>query len=189
LTGGAALAGYYLGHRETDDLDLFTTADILNEGRQVLTIVAAVLGGRLETERDTPRYKQCFLYVGTERLKIEMVRDERQLLPKLVVGNLIHLDAKEKIAANKLTTILGRGDIRDLVDLRQLEASGVDLEEALGRAHEKDRGATPGQLVEVLSEISIGDDAKIPDGTKPAELRTYLEGLIARLVRLAYPRQ
>jgi predicted nucleotidyltransferase component of viral defense system len=189
LTGGAALAGYYLGHRETDDLDLFTTADILNEGGRVLTIVAEVLGGRLETTVDTPLYKQYFIYAGTERLKIELVRDEHQLLPKLVVNDLIHLDAKEEIAANKLTTLLSRGEIRDLVDLRELEASGIDLEEALGRAHQKDRGATPGQLVEVLSEIRIGDDADIPDGTQPAKLRTYLEDLIARLVRLAYPRQ
>lgn len=28
LTGGAALAGYYLGHRETADLDLFTSIAI-----------------------------------------------------------------------------------------------------------------------------------------------------------------
>jgi hypothetical protein len=29
LTGGAALAGFYLGHRRTEDLDLFTTEDAL----------------------------------------------------------------------------------------------------------------------------------------------------------------
>src|SRR5687767_3419782 len=37
LTGGAALAGYYLGHRRTDDLDLFALDDApFERGRHVL---------------------------------------------------------------------------------------------------------------------------------------------------------
>jgi hypothetical protein len=28
LTGGAALAGFFLGHRSTHDLDLFATTDV-----------------------------------------------------------------------------------------------------------------------------------------------------------------
>lgn len=37
LTGGAALAGFHLGHRTTDDLDLFTRdADAFERGRFVL---------------------------------------------------------------------------------------------------------------------------------------------------------
>ncbi len=32
LTGGAALAGFHLGHRETHDLDLFTVMDAMEEG-------------------------------------------------------------------------------------------------------------------------------------------------------------
>jgi hypothetical protein len=31
LTGGAALSGYHLGHRDTHDLDLFTLEDVLDE--------------------------------------------------------------------------------------------------------------------------------------------------------------
>lgn len=32
LTGGAALVGFHLGHRETHDLDLFTLADAIELG-------------------------------------------------------------------------------------------------------------------------------------------------------------
>ena len=49
LTGGAALAGFHLGHRTTDDLDLFTTSDAAFErGRFVLSDVhgATVVGSR-----------------------------------------------------------------------------------------------------------------------------------------------
>jgi hypothetical protein len=43
LTGGAALAGFHLGHRATDDLDLFTQQESAFErGRFVLADVAAM---------------------------------------------------------------------------------------------------------------------------------------------------
>jgi hypothetical protein len=40
LTGGAALAGFHLGHRETHDLDLFTLMDVMDEGSSVVSEVA-----------------------------------------------------------------------------------------------------------------------------------------------------
>lgn len=48
LTGGAALAGFHLGHRTTQDLDLFATADRLEDGARALRQVAAELGANLE---------------------------------------------------------------------------------------------------------------------------------------------
>jgi hypothetical protein len=39
----------------------------------------------------------------------------------------------------------------------------------------------------VLSEISIGENAALPGGVAPGELRDYLRGLIDRLIRLAQP--
>jgi hypothetical protein len=39
----------------------------------------------------------------------------------------------------------------------------------------------------VASQITIGDEAKLPGAAAPAELRDYLRGLIDRLVRLAHP--
>ncbi len=40
LTGGAALAGFYLGHRETHDLDLFTLTDVLDDGVALIGEIA-----------------------------------------------------------------------------------------------------------------------------------------------------
>ena len=55
LTGGAALAGFHLGHRTTDDLDLFTREDLAFErGRHVVADVAAAVGGELSVRQDAP---------------------------------------------------------------------------------------------------------------------------------------
>jgi len=53
LTGGAALAGFHLGHRTTDDLDLFTRdAQAFERGRFVLADIATSIGGTLEVRQD-----------------------------------------------------------------------------------------------------------------------------------------
>jgi aryl-alcohol dehydrogenase-like predicted oxidoreductase len=89
--------------------------------------------------------------------------------------------------ANKLCTLLSRAEIRDLVDVRALEEAGFSVEEALPAAQMKDGGLTPGQLAWVLSQVEIGEDAAIPGGLSPADLREYLLGLEKRLARLAFP--
>lgn len=61
------------------------------------------------------------------------------------------------------------------------------MEDALVPASSKDGGLTPGQLAWVLSQITVGSDARIPADVAPAELRTYLEDLVSRLTRLAWP--
>lgn len=101
----------------------------------------------------------------------------------------IRVDPAEEIMANKLCALLARSEVRDLVDLRALEAAGLALEEALRGGAQKDRALTPGQLAWVLSEIRIGDDARLPGGVAVSELREYLGKLIERLSRLALPRR
>jgi predicted nucleotidyltransferase len=189
LTGGAALAGFHLGHRETDDLDLFTStqAGVLEAGEVALQQVAQELGATLNTLVKSPDYKRLILRRGSEELKVDLAYDPHQFRPKVILDG-IRIDSAEEITINKLTTLLSRSEIRDLVDLMKLEAAGHTLEEALPHAAEKDLGLTPGALVEVLSDVTIGDDAPIPGGVSAAELRRYLEGLIDRLVRMAFPR-
>ena len=73
------------------------------------------------------------------------------------------------------------------MDIRALEGLGLSLSEALAAGQGKEGGLTPAQLAWVLSQITIGDEAELPGGVAPAELRDYLGDLIDRLVRLAHP--
>jgi aryl-alcohol dehydrogenase-like predicted oxidoreductase len=77
--------------------------------------------------------------------------------------------------------------VRDYVDVYALERAGFSVEGALPLAARKDAGLTPATLAWVLSQVQICDDAMIPGGVTPEDLRRFLAHLIARLTHLAFP--
>jgi len=188
LTGGGALAGFHLGHRETHDLDLFTLAGPLDDGVAALREVARELGAHCEETRTAPEFRRFLLTAADESVVVDLVVEHApQIVPDKPLVGAILVDPPEEILANKLCALLGRAEIRDLVDVRALEESGLSLERALGAARQKDGGLTPAQLAWVLSQISIGDEARIPGEVAAGTLRAYLERLVDRLVSLARP--
>jgi hypothetical protein len=188
LSGGGALAGYHLGHRETHDLDLFTLSPRMEEGVRALRETAAELGLSWEEVVTAPEFRRVLLSGADQSVIVDLVveRTEQVRPDKLAYGG-VRVDPPEEIFANKLCTLLGRAEIRDLVDLRALEGLGLSLAEGLAAGQRKDGGLTPAQLAWVLSEISIGEEAPLPGGVAPGELRAYLRDLIDRLARLAHP--
>lgn len=189
LTGGAALAGFHLGHRPTDDLDLFTREDLAFErGRHVVADVAATIGGELQVRQDAPGFKRLVLTRGDEGLVIDLVKDTGpQLHGDKLERDHILIDPPDEILANKLTALVGRAEERDLIDVMFLERAGYSVEAALPAAMAKDGGCTPATLAWLLSEITIPDGVVLPAGVSPAELRAYVSDLIARLLALATP--
>jgi hypothetical protein len=190
LTGGAALAGFYLGHRTTDDLDLFTPhAAAFERGRFVLEDIAAALGGTLEVRQDAPGFKRLVLTRAADGLVIDMVKDVGpQLHAEKIERDNIVLDPADEILANKLTALVGRAEERDLIDVMFLERAGYSIEAALPGALAKDGGCTPATLAWLLSEITVPDGVELPAGVSPAELRAFIAELIDRLLALATPR-
>ena len=188
LTGGAALVGFYLGHRETHDLDLFTLENAMIEGIAAVSDVARELGGTLEAIQTSPDFRRVLLRRSAEAIVIDLVREYvPQAMPEKPVVDGVRVDSPQEILANKLCALLSRSEIRDLVDVRALELAGYSVDDALKAAAEKDRGLTPAQLGWVLSEIKLGDDLIPPGGVSSEQLRRYLNELIARLAGQAFP--
>ena len=189
LTGGAALAGFYLGHRETNDLDLFTLTDVLDDGVGLVRQIARQFGAALESIQISPEFRRLLMRRGEESVVIDLVREHAaQTYDEKNIVNGIRVDRPEEILANKLCTLLSRSEVRDLVDVRALEIAGYQVEDAIPAAVAKDRGLTPAQLGWVLSQIEIGEDVTPPGSVSAEELREYLAGLIKRLTRLAFPK-
>lgn len=181
--------GFYLRHRETHDLDLFTLEDAMIEGMAAVAEVAREMGATLEAIQTAPAFRRVLLKRGAEAIVIDLVREYVvQMLEDKPRVNGIRVDPPQEILANKLCALLARSEVRDLVDVRALELAGYRVEDVLGAAAAKDSGLTPAQLAWVLSEIELSDDLRPPGGVLVAELRRYLTELIARLTHTAFPK-
>lgn len=189
LTGGAALAGFHLRHRETTDLDFFThAADAFERGRHVLAAAATDVGATLSVRQDAPGFQRFVVSRGEDGVVVDLVWER---VPSAFPDKLdfagIRVDPADEIVVNKLNTLVSRSEERDVVDLMFLERAGHALEPALRLALAKDGGCTPAALAWVVAQIHVGDDAVLPAGVAPAELRAYLAELVRRLRRAAAP--
>jgi hypothetical protein len=119
LTGGGALAGFHLGHRTTDDLDLFSPpVEAMELAVQRLRRAAAGIGATVEGVQEAPEFRRFAVHCGAETTLVDLVIDRA---PQLVVNKeligRIRVDSPREIAANKIAALLGRTAPRDLVDL------------------------------------------------------------------------
>lgn len=188
LSGGAALVGFYFGHRETHDLDLFTLENEIENGFRLVNETAKELGASVESIQTSPDFRRLLVKRETEAIVVDLVREYVfQISDVKPIINGIRVDSPEDILANKLCALLSRSEIRDLVDVRELEKAGFSLENALQSAAKKDSGLTSAQLAWILHQIKFGDDFEPPGDISVSELRDYLHDLIDRLKRLALP--
>jgi len=184
LTGGGALAGVYLGHRVTDDLDLFLygTRSFDQEPRSVEDALVAD-GLSVSTLQRTPGFVRLRVDDSEhERLIIDLVAEPvprvdqpAELKPGLWV------DSAYEILVNKLGTLLSRSELRDLEDTRALVESGVDLERALQDVSRKDGGFSPMTLAWLLRRLDLSRAPRL--GFDPVALDGFRAQLIARLIR------
>ncbi|KKT28320.1 MAG: hypothetical protein UX43_C0014G0007 [Candidatus Giovannonibacteria bacterium GW2011_GWB1_46_20] len=120
LTGGTALAAYYLNHRVSDDLDFFVQNDpdiiFLKEFAERLKDNVGAHEVLFERLYDR---NQFFFKIGEEELKVEFTKYPFKQLeePGMRVRDGIRIDSLRDISANKLMAMLDRFDPKDFVDL------------------------------------------------------------------------
>ncbi len=193
LTGGAALA--ILGSdRPTRDLDLFWRDR--NGLDEILSIVVGRLcagGLEITTLQTSPAFSRLSVADDTETVVVDLVAEPvPSIEPPRVTdwpGGALQVDSLHEILVNKLCSLLGRAEVRDLEDVRRLLAMGSDLPRALGDAWRKDAGFSPLTLAWVLRGLPV-DRLAVASGLSTVyatELIEFKDDLIDRLVSLATP--
>ncbi|MDP3792657.1 MAG: nucleotidyl transferase AbiEii/AbiGii toxin family protein [bacterium] len=118
LTGGTALAEFYLQHRYSEDLDFFSETEI-----DVLPLNVFMSGLKKELNISKIDYQQnfnrnlFFLHFKDEILKTEFTFFPFQRIESGPSHKGITIDSLFDIAVNKLFTIYQRTKARDYVDL------------------------------------------------------------------------
>lgn len=161
LSGGTGLAGFYLHHRFSDDIDLFTR-DVgqLVPARAVVQASLAACGLEISEGRESEEmleYKvQGDPHPTYPLIKVDVVRDTEPAFAPTEVHGVIRVDALLSIAVNKVATIFSRGwEVKDYVDLYFiLKTKPFDLDALLPLAAQKDLGFDELQFAANLSRVS-----------------------------------
>lgn len=141
LTGGTALAEFFLGHRLSYDLDLFTSEDGLIQpvSYQVERLVAEN-NLKLEVIRRFTTYVEFLIYDDNESLKVDLALDSPfRFQPPMVSPLGIWVNNFVDLCVDKLLAYYGRAEPRDAVDLFFI-LEYQTLEALVEKAKQKDPG-------------------------------------------------
>ena len=121
FTGGTALSAYYLNHRESEDLDFFSSEKF--ENQQILNLMEEWRKKRyfsFKSRFNEVVYIFNLIFKNGTKLKVDFGYYPYKLLDKSNIKEDIKVDSLLDIAVNKLQTIHQRSNVKDFVDLYYL---------------------------------------------------------------------
>lgn len=187
LTGGTALAAYYLQHRYSEDLDFFTDSQEAVPGvAAIMGDIARELGATAEFTRTFPTFIECFLVdPDGERVKLDFAFDTPfRLLPTEMDSRFgIQVDNATDIACNKLSALFGRYESKDFVDVFFICQELMPFSELFAKAQQKHVGMTNYWLAVAMQ--SIKKVRALPRMIRPlelADLQAYFLNLAQELM-------
>lgn len=161
LTGGTALSRGYYQHRYSEDLDLFVNDD--NKFERLINRILQELNSLFYPVDIVSREESfCRLFVGQEQLKVEMINDVPSHIGEIIEHpELIRLDSRENILANKITALIDRALPKDIADIYFLLKDGLSMKRALTDADSKAAGITPLLVARFIEEFNYQHLASI----------------------------
>lgn len=189
LTGGAALAGYHIHHRETNSLKLCTLEDRVRVGEAALLEVAGDIGAKVQRLEAPEAFGRFLLRRGDDSVVVELEQDLcPQVQPEKTAIGEIRVDRPKEITARILCALASHYELNDLVDLRALEIAGHTVEDHIEAAAHRNPDVTPEALVRALTEFEVGDQEMPAGDVNAADIRSYVAVLLLRLTSLAATR-
>jgi len=174
LTGGTALAAFFLHHRFSEDLDFFSPdPNAVRLVKAPLEAAAAHLDAGLEFSRTFNTFVECFLTSPTgERVKLDFAQDTPfRLLPTTLEPQFgLQIDSTLDIASNKLAALFGRAAAKDFVDVFFIHQEMLPFHDLLPHAREKHVGMDDYWLAISLRRVESIE--LLPRMIKPIDLAT-----------------
>lgn len=151
LTGGTALSAFYLQHRLSDDLDLFTHEVEIHAIERIVDDAFRAAGLRATKLAGSPSYRR---YRIQDELQVDLVKDVDFRIGSPELREDFMVDNPKNIAVNKVAAIYGRLDPKDYVDLYFLKPHlDFNILELLDWAREKDAGIEKFQWAKIIGDV------------------------------------
>ncbi len=143
LSGGSALAEFYLHHRDSDDLDLFTrTPQAIDAGVGILRAFCNEAGYDLDEDHGDTNFRCLFVSTAghSSRLKVDLVHEwPPEIEPPKTYGD-VRVDSLVDIAVNKVLCLYDRNEVKDFVDVYCLVPERFTLDSLLTLVPNKQGG-------------------------------------------------
>jgi nucleotidyltransferase AbiEii toxin of type IV toxin-antitoxin system len=192
LTGGSALGIFYFDHRYSYDLDFFTTDDNIDWKFFELNLrsICKKIQAQLEPVTKAPSFQRFQLKRGMEHEILDFVIEWVKQIDsqKNNIGG-IQVDTLREIGTNKICTLLGRSEVKDVLDLYFLSKNGFDIVSNIDAAMKKDGGLDPATLSYIVSTVKIKElpDYLIEDVSLD-DLNKFITKLKNDLAKIAFPK-
>jgi hypothetical protein len=190
LTGGAALAAFHTKQRATRDIDIFFHGVPKLDPIDVRTARDAVgeFAERVASLHSGASFTRFEADSGTERVVVDLVASPVPVVEhperRDLLGVSVQVDSAREILVNKVVALLSRSELRDLVDVRALVASGGSLTDAVAQAPQKDAGFSPLTLAWVLRGFPVEKLARLEGAPESdvAALASFRDELVEFLL-------
>lgn len=144
LTGGTALAAFYLAHRESQDLDLFSLEPFESLTlRTTMEEIAQKTDSKMTLHIRSQTYNEIFLENKKEgwQQKIDIVQEQPVHFGKISHIESVAIDSLINIATNKILAVYGRLEVKDYIDLFLVfTQTELSFDEMFTLAKKKDAG-------------------------------------------------
>lgn len=156
LAGGTALAGFYAGHRKSDDLDLFTENEAAQKAAVISVRSLEGIGASVRVETSSASFFRALCLLQGRRFTVDVCASPlffRVGRSKVLAGNIVVADC-ESLLMLKAAALASRCAEKDLYDVLWIlkERPELTLTEFVAAGQRYDTGAdAEGLLISVLS--------------------------------------
>lgn len=169
LTGGTALAAFYLAHRESQDLDFFSLEPFNTLAlRTTMQEIAHDTQAEMIINIQSQTYNEIFLENKQAgwRQKIDIVQEQPKRFGDIQVIDSIRVDSLLNIATNKILAAFGRFEPKDYIDLYViLTRTDLQFDTLFELAKQKDTGLSEFYFANTIANVEkfeIFPTIKIP---------------------------
>lgn len=177
LTGGTALAAFYLSHRLSKDLDLFTIEEFDPlELQKLIEQIAKETSSTFITKVKTQSYNE--IYFENQKKgwlqRVDIVKDQPVLFGERNKMGFMIVDSLENITAGKILAIFGRLESKDFLDLYFIcRETKVNFFKLFEKTKKKDSGLSEFYFTNMLSEVGKLQD--FPKTLKPFDKKDLVK--------------
>jgi len=185
LTGGTALAHFYLQHRLSEDLDFFTEVPgTVTRVRPILDSIAIALSGNLKVRREYETFLEIILSTDSDKVRCDFaLTSPFRLQPTQFAPEFgIKIDNLLDIACNKFSALFDRHEAKDFVDVYFLCHEFMSFDDLFANTQKKHVGLDEYWMARALENVALVE--KLPRMLKPLDLPTLRNFFNAQFARL-----